>query len=750
MPAKNLAVLSASLCLSLGSLRTDAELPFARLTSIFPPGGQAGSTVEVTVSGVDLDEAREIVFSSPGITATPKRSAGPGGADTNRFIVSISHGVDCGTYEARVAARYGVTNPRIFTVSDLPEITGDQANYAPAKAVLIPMPTVVNSHAQPARIDYYKVAAQKGQRILFECATREIDSRMEPTLLLDDAEGKELERSRGNGLLDFTAPADGEFLLKVHDSLFRGGNEFWYRLRVGTGPHLDFVVPSAGQPGTKTTFSLYGRNLPGGTEEPGLLVQGKALAHLDVEIQLPATPDPGFVTSWPFKPAAAVVDGFQYRLSATNGTSNPLLIGLTSDPVLTEHEPNNAPEQSQGIETPCEIDGRFFPAGDRDWFTIKASKGEVSWFEIISQRIAWPTSPFLVVRRVGEKNVLGDAQEVYASDLNVGGVDYNTSSRDPAWRFEPKEDGVYKIQVRDLFDSSSSDPHRLYRLRIQSETPDFALIAVPQAPPPPDKDRREARLWTTFLRAGETVPIKVLVLRRGNFGGEIELNAEDLPPGVLAVPAVVESSQSSASLLLTASEAVTDWAGRIRVVGKARLGNSDALRAARSASVVWDVSDANNEAVQSRLTSDFFLSLTGQEAAPASLLVDVDGASGLEGHPGGKLRIPIKIESRSELTGPIKVRAAGLTVMENMKEMEINAKTNHAVLEIDLTQQKLPLGSHHLYLVAQAQTKIRRPSSAKAKAADQKQPVEERQFNFYSPAFLAKVTPAPVTAADGK
>src|SRR5437588_6622169 len=57
------------------SLPTRAELPLARLTAIFPAGGQAGSTVELTLSGQDLDDVTRLHFRSQGMVARPKTSA---------------------------------------------------------------------------------------------------------------------------------------------------------------------------------------------------------------------------------------------------------------------------------------------------------------------------------------------------------------------------------------------------------------------------------------------------------------------------------------------------------------------------------------------------------------------------------------------------------------------------------------------------------------------------------------------------
>src|SRR5262245_64516363 len=44
-------------------------LPQPRLNVVMPPGAKVGTTVEVTVTGLDLDEPRALIASHPGIKA---------------------------------------------------------------------------------------------------------------------------------------------------------------------------------------------------------------------------------------------------------------------------------------------------------------------------------------------------------------------------------------------------------------------------------------------------------------------------------------------------------------------------------------------------------------------------------------------------------------------------------------------------------------------------------------------------------
>jgi len=602
-------------------------------------------------------------------------------------------------------------------VSDRPETIAPTTNSTPAQAMAISLGTVINGHAEANAASFYKFTARKGQRILIECQAGEIDSRMDAALILYDAAGKELQRSRSGGLLDYAAPTNGEYHLKVYDFLFRGGGEYFYRLSVGTGPHIDFIFPPSGLAGTKGKYLIYGRNLSSGSPAKDLAIDGKPLEQLEVEIELPREPPTQRQFSPPQQLANATLDAFEYRQSTPQGVSNPVLLSLATGPVVREQQPNDQPAQAQRISPPCEYVGQFYPPGDRDWVTFEAKKGDVYWVEVFSQRLGLPTDPFALIQRVakndkGEEKV-SDVKELYDTDSNMGGPDYKTATRDPSGRFEVSENGTYRIQVRDLFNRFQADPRLVYRLSIRKETPDFRLVSAAQPPPSPNKDAKEALLWTPLLRRGETMPIKVMAFRRDNFNGDIELKIKNLPAGVLCNEARIEKDKSFTLLMLTATEDAAGWVGPITIVGKAKIGDAEVARETRGATVNWTVTDYNTEAIQSRLTSDFVLAVSGVESAPIS--VDASESKLWETSEAGKLKIPFTLTRRADFNANLKLKALGLAALEKLKEIEVDGKATNAAVEIDLTEHKIPAGTHSFYLQTQTPGKYRNnPEAAKA------------------------------------
>ncbi len=671
--------------------RALAELPVPLLNSVSPMGGKIGTETEVVIAGAELDEADALHFSHPGITATLKAP--------NHFAVKIAPEVSVGNYDVRVVGKLGVSNPRAFIVGDRPEVTRTKAHDKPEAAVELPMGSVFNGNATAAISDYFKFPAKKGERVLIVCVTKEIDSRMSPVLAVLDAAGREIASARKGGLLDFTAPSDGPFLASVHDLTFAGGPDYFYRLTISKGPHVEFIFPPAGAPGSKSAFTIYGRGLPGGKPANLTGADKKPLEKLDVEIALPKADDAARKSFT--RPVSAVDDGIFYSVKSADGSSNPVFIGFSSGPLSKEVEPNNKPGQAQKISVPCEVAGQFYPAADVDSYAFDAKKGDVYWLEVYSHRTGRTTSPFLLVQREGT-----DIKEVYGSDADPGGKKFTTLSNDPAFRFQAKDDGTYRISVSDLFGATRSNPASTYRLAIRKETPDFRLVTVVEPPPPAGKkEDRAAAPRGVMLRSGETIAVRVIVIRRDGFNGAIELSATSLPEGVKCVPTKIADGKTEGVLLLTAGEKPAKNHAAIHVVGKAKIGTDDVQREATGGAVVWPVADYNIDAVQSRLTADFAIAVNGAEAAPIRIEAAEDKV--WQAAKDAKLDISLVIKRSGEFKEALKIKAAGIPSVDAMKEIDVDAKADKATISLDLKALKLPAGESTIYFFTQTKGKYR-------------------------------------------
>ena len=224
----------------------NAELPSPRLDRITPLGAAAGSSVEVEIVGADLEEADRMLFDHPGIKAEHVKD--------RKFKVSIAADVPSGTYDARVVGKYGVSSPRLFAVShDLVEVQEKEPNDDMATAQAVEVNSVVNGTSDQGRDDVFRFPAKKGQRIVVECFAQRLDSQLDGILTLTDKNGRQLASNRGyfgrDPLVEFVAPADGDYFVTLHDLAYIGGHP--YRLLITDRPHVENVFPprcSGGKP----------------------------------------------------------------------------------------------------------------------------------------------------------------------------------------------------------------------------------------------------------------------------------------------------------------------------------------------------------------------------------------------------------------------------------------------------------------------------------------------------------------------
>ena len=150
----------AFLSLIFGTLSHVAaqQLPRATLSSVFPAGGKQGGTLDVTVSGGDLDDSNKLTFSHPGITAKQKLD-GSGVPVANQYNVTIAKNVPVGFHDVRVSGgRFGVTNVRSFAVGDLPEIVSNGGTGL-ENATEVKLGTIVNGQAPSRNYAYYKAVS---------------------------------------------------------------------------------------------------------------------------------------------------------------------------------------------------------------------------------------------------------------------------------------------------------------------------------------------------------------------------------------------------------------------------------------------------------------------------------------------------------------------------------------------------------------------------------------------------------------
>jgi len=365
-----------------------------------------------------------------------------------------------------------------------------------------------------------------------------------PVVIVADASGNDLLVERRGGALDFAVPADGRYMVKVHELTFQGGPAYFYRLVLRELPASEPIVR---HPATSTVNSF----------------------------------------SWPPQGLAAVAP-------------------------MKEQEPNNSAAQAQKITLPCDIAGSFAPAADADLFEFDAKKGEEWWVEVASERFGLPTDPAIIVQHVagtGADEKVTDVAELsdIASPVKVSsngyaydGPPYNAGSSDILGKLTIAQDGRHRLKLTDLFGGTRNDPRNVYRLVIRKAQPDFALAAWALHMELRNGDRN-ALSKPMALRAGATMALEVVAVRRDGFDGEIDLTIEGLPQGVRAKGLKIPVGKTRGIMLVSADASAAESFASAKFVGRAKIAGAEVVRPGRLASMAWPVADAWSEVHSQRL-----------------------------------------------------------------------------------------------------------------------------------------------------
>jgi hypothetical protein len=668
-----------------------AQLPTARLFSVFPAGGKQGATIDITITGADLEEVSQLYFDIPGMKAelvqdmkdgkpVPVPAAGPA-----KFRVTIPADAPLGLHDVRAIGRFGVSNPRTFAVGDVIEVNETEPNNTVVQATRILADKVpgitVNGQINGATdVDYFVFQARAGQRVLVDCHAQRIDSRMNGRLTLSTNTGKLIAANDDfhdrDPFLDVTIPADGDYVIGVADQVYDGSPEYFYRLHVGTLPHIDYILPPAGTPGTTGQFTIYGRNLPGGQPAPGISIEGRPLEQLSVQIPVPSDPMAlqRLNYSGAIAPRESITDGFEYRITTPQGSSNAVRLGFTTLPIVAGTEPNETPDKAQAVTTPCEIYGQFQAPRDIDWYSFSAKANEQFVFEVISQRMGFPTDAVMLLRRVSDgaeiplPNPDDDENTPQGLTLRFAIRSDDQISTSPALA-----EGQYQLAVRHQYGESTGSPRFVYRLRIRPLQPDFRLLAIHQAPAVPNVANPPDSL---LVRQGGNQHLDVYVVRRDGFTGEVTVQAQGLPEGVTCPPVTIGPNQQYAPLVFSAADNAPPTVGAVSITGTGTIAGQPVTREARPAAVTWPTDPNQQLRGQSRLTRSTPIAV--REGAPYRIVATPDSTSVSRGMP---LKLKLQITRRGDfkdqvagivaVTLPPNVQNPPTAIAANQNEVEV-------------------------------------------------------------------------------
>jgi hypothetical protein len=212
--------------------------------------------------------------------------------------VTVAPDAEPGPREIRLGTLSGVSNPLTFYVGQLPEVARPAMRTArmpvlgneeaaerrrpPEEAEQrITVPCVANGQVAAGEVNYYRFQAGKGQRLVIAAQARKLQPYIadavpgwfQTVLTLYDAQGREVAynddfRFKPDSVIYYEVPEDGQYVVTISDALFRGREDWVYRLTIAEAL-LDGGL-SVGRAGRRAAD---GRNV---RLEPGRIAVGAA------------------------------------------------------------------------------------------------------------------------------------------------------------------------------------------------------------------------------------------------------------------------------------------------------------------------------------------------------------------------------------------------------------------------------------------------------------------------------------------
>ena len=478
------------------------------------------------------------------LTQFGRRPANPALGEFMTVQLTLPAWIPPGDHEIRVQTPAGLSNPVKYCVALLPEITkpdwkavpkerGSTDPTAPPPAeITVKLPVTLDGQIAPAGVDRYHFWAQQGQQLVIIAEARRlmpyladaVPGWFEATLTLLDPKGREVAsaeryRFRPDPVIHFQVPHDGSYTVEVRDSLYRGREDFIYRLTLGELPFVTSVFPLGGKLGEKSQLTVNGWNLP-----------EKSLAQQNKEI------------------------GLHFL---TGKFANAVPFSVDDLPEQSTRKGIRTPATAQAVTLPVILNGCLSQPGEHAVFKFEGRAGQNIVAEVLARRLDSPLDSSLRLTDAnGQQLAFNDDYEDKGTGLNTHHADSYLTATLPA-------QGVYYIHLTDTV--GQGGPDFAYRLRLSEPRPDFELRVVPSS---------------LNLRTGLSGPLTVLALRRDGFTNAINLELKSAPEGFSLSGARIPAGQDKLQFTLKAPPEPTDKPVALSIEGSALVSGKRVVREA--------------------------------------------------------------------------------------------------------------------------------------------------------------------------
>ena len=510
---------------------------------MFPPGGQAGSTVDVFLGGYDWTPDMELfsrdsriqieLTGAPGPVIVPeppywfgkkaRRGPFPMQRETPAKL-KLPADVLPGIYRWQAANANGVTASGNFVVSAALEVVEQKNHQEPQLLTSLPV-TVSGQILKIAEVDEYRFTAPATGPLTCEVVAAGIGSPLTAIVEIRDVSGRLVADAADTAACDarftFAAEAGQEYFARIYDVDFRGNRSFVYRLSFTPGPRLLSTFPATVQRGTVQDVEFFGFGFATGA------------AKLES------------VTRTLNVPTDAAAKSFSGRLKINGEQSVPFEIPLSDLPERVEaRKPNQPATMPVELTVPSAITGVLEQRYGVDHFRVSGAKGDVWTIDVQAESFGSPLDVSLAI-------VKEDGTELKRVDDVPGTTDASVE-------FTVPQDGMFDLLVSDS-SGASGNRQAVYRLAVQRAKPGFQLNV--------------AELFAVPIDGSGVLSIKAE--RTGGFTGPISIAVDGLPDGVtISEDSTIPEKKNDLKLKVSAAVDAGTIARLLTLTGTATIGEA--------------------------------------------------------------------------------------------------------------------------------------------------------------------------------
>jgi hypothetical protein len=417
-----------------------------------------------------------------------------------------------------------------------------------AKEPVFALPVTLNGQIMPGDVDRFRIVAKKGQQLVMRVQARNlipyladaVPGWFQPALTLYDSKGREIAfaddyRFDPDPVLFYRIPDDGEYVVEIRDAIYRGREDFIYRVCVGELPFVTQIFPLGGPVGGKVEAIMAGWNLN------------------STRLELDTRPAPSNLR------VTRPVQG--------NLFTNKIAYALDTLPEGLETEPNDSQTRAHRLQFPTIVNGRIGVPGDADFFRFEGKAGEEIVAEVMARRLNSPLDS--LIRLLDDKGKVvewNDDLLVKEEGFLFPLTNLQPHQADSYLRVTLPANGAYYLQVCDA--TSQGGGAWSYRLRLDRPRPDYELRVTPSS--------------VNALSGGST-PITIHALRKDGFEGDIDLRLTGAPEGFILNGARIPAGRSSISMTLTVPRKVLKEPIPLKIEGTALIQGKTVVRRAHPA-----------------------------------------------------------------------------------------------------------------------------------------------------------------------